>query len=65
MLGVALPLLSPSAPFTINSPLSTRACVAMVGYPAYDLGPLLYHRAEWGGGNIREPDNMCRGGLEG
>ena len=55
----ALPLLSPSAPFTINSPLSTRACVAMVGYTAYDLGPLLYHRAEWGGVGMYLVHHVC------
>ena len=57
--SVGLPLLSRDAPFTINSPLSTSCCCAMVGYTVYDLAPLLYHRAEWGGVGMYLVHHVC------
>ena len=57
--SMELPLLSPSASFSINSPLSTQACLAMVGYTTYDLMPLLWHRAEWGGVGMYLVHHVC------
>lgn len=54
-----LGLLNADASFTTTSPLSTMCCYAMVGYTAYDLMPLLYHRKKWGGVGMYLVHHIC------